>query len=88
MKKNRQVIKVPNKLLSPDPGHLRGGPSHGYNTSCVKYRVNRSNSFGVTPNKQTQINYITLALLSGTRSEGTINRSATGQVYTVASSIT
>ena len=20
----------------PDPDHLRGGPSHGYNTSCVK----------------------------------------------------
>ena len=25
-----------NKLLSPDPDHLRGGPSHGHNTSCVK----------------------------------------------------
>ena len=28
-----------NKFLSPapvpDPGHLRGGPSHAYNTSCA-----------------------------------------------------
>ena len=32
--------KFLNKLLSPDPDwdpdHLRGGRSHGYNTSCVK----------------------------------------------------
>ena len=29
-----------NKFMSPDPDsdldHLGGGPSHGYNTSCVK----------------------------------------------------
>ena len=25
-----------NKFLSPDPDHPKGGPSHGYNTSCVK----------------------------------------------------
>ena len=25
-----------NKYLSPDPGHLRGGPSYGDNTSRVK----------------------------------------------------
>ena len=29
----------------PDPDHLRGGPSHGYNVSCVKSQVNLSNSF-------------------------------------------
>ena len=30
-----------NKFLSPDPDpdHLRGGPSHGYNTSCLKRRI-------------------------------------------------
>ena len=38
-----------NKFLSPDPDpnpdHLRGGPSHGDNTSCVKNQVNRGTSF-------------------------------------------
>ena len=47
-----------NKLLGtdadPDPAHLGGGPSHGYNTSCVKNEVNRSDSSWVThPDRQT-----------------------------------
>ena len=25
-----------NKFLSPDPDHIRGGPSHGDDTSCIK----------------------------------------------------
>ena len=25
-----------NSLLRPDPGDIRGGPSHGYNASCGK----------------------------------------------------
>ena len=33
-----------NKFLSPDPDHLRGGPSHGYNTSC-KNQLSWSNGF-------------------------------------------
>ena len=35
------------EILSPDPDpdHLRGGPSYGDNTSCVKNRVNLSDTF-------------------------------------------
>ena len=27
---------------NPDPDHLRGGPSRGYNTFCLKYQVIKS----------------------------------------------
>ena len=37
-----------NELLSPDPDHLRGGPSYMYNTSCVKNQVSSHESFLVT----------------------------------------
>ena len=36
-----------NKCLSPDPDHLRGGPSHGYNTSCVKNKSIGAIVFGL-----------------------------------------
>ena len=34
----RNGDESPNKFLSPDPDsdHVRGGPRHEYNTSCVK----------------------------------------------------
>ena len=64
---SRNGEKPFNKFLIPEPDHLREGPSHRDNTSCVKNQVNRSDSFWVTrTNKTYRPKCITLALLSGT----------------------
>ena len=54
------MIKSPH--LDPDPDNLRGGPSHGHNTSCVKNQVNQGNSLSYPSGQtyrhtQTQIHY-------------------------------
>ena len=66
-----------NKFLSPDPDpnpdHLSGGPSHGYNTSCVKkiksiVAIVFEFALGQTDRQTNRPKCITFALLSG--SEG------------------
>ena len=50
-----------NKWLSPHPDHLRGGPSHGKYTSCVKHQVYE------TGQTYRQTDPITIALHSGSK---------------------
>ena len=59
----RSLNKFLSPVLDPDPDHLRGGPSHGHNTSCVKNQVNRSDSFGATrPGSNTHRQAVALLL--------------------------
>ena len=55
------MVKIPlMNYPDPDPDHLRGGPNHGENTSCVKKQVNRAIVFSYVPGrtvKQTQMYY-------------------------------
>ena len=46
-----------NKFLSPDPGHLRGGSSHGRSTSCVQKLTQSEQQFLSYADRQTQMHY-------------------------------
>ena len=57
-----------NKLLSPDPDHLRRGPSHVYMSSCVKKSSKSEQYFRVTrPDRQTDPNALPLHAPTETR---------------------